>query len=84
MMTPGKTIALTIWTFVSKVMALLFNTPSRSVIVFLPRSKNLLISWLQSPSKVIFGAQEKESDTFHIFPSVCLEVMGPDAMILIF
>ena len=60
-MTTGKTIALTRWTLVSKVMSLLFNTLSRFVITFLARSKHLLISWLQSPSAVIFGAQENEA-----------------------
>ena len=59
-MTTGKTIALTRWTFVGKVMSLLFNILSRLVITFLPRSKNLLISWLQSPSAVIFGAQKSK------------------------
>ena len=68
-MTTGKTIALTKWTFVSKVMSLLFNTLSRLVMVFLPRSKCLLISRLQSPSAVIFGApQNKVSHCFHCFP----------------
>ena len=72
-MTTGKTIALTIQIFVSKVMSLLFNTPSRFVIAFLPRSKRLLISWLQSPSAVIFGAQEnKVCHCFHFFPSYVL------------
>ena len=59
-MTTGKTIALTRWTFVGKVMSLLFNMPSRLVITFLPRSKSLLISWLQSPSAVIFGAPKSK------------------------
>ena len=68
-MTTGKTIALTRWTFVSKLMSLLFNMLSRLVITFLPRSKHLLISWLQSPSAVIFGAQEKKvCHSFHCFP----------------
>ena len=58
-MTPGKTVALTRWTFVGKVMSLLFNTPSRLVITFLPRNKHLLISWLQSPSAVILEPQNK-------------------------
>ena len=67
-MTTGKTVALTLWTFVSKVMSLLFNMLSRFVVVILPRSKRLLISWLQSPSTVIFGAQEnKVCHCFH-FP----------------
>ena len=68
-MTTGKTIALTRWTFVVKVMSLLFNMLSRLVITFLPRGKRLLISWLQSPSGVIFGAQKnKVSHCFHCFP----------------
>ena len=68
-MTTGKTVALTIWTFVSKVMSLLFNALSRLVIPFLPRSKHLLISWPQSPSTVIFGAQEnKTCHCSHYFP----------------
>ena len=71
-MTTGKTIALTRWTFVAKVMCLLFNMLSRLVIAFLPRNKRLLISWLQSPSAVIFGAQEnKVHQCFHCFP-ICL------------
>ena len=82
-MTTGKTIALTIWIFVSKVMSLLFNT--LSVIAFLPRRKRLLISWLQSPSAVILEPQKIKSATVSIvFPSICLEVMEPDAMILVF
>ena len=68
-MTTGKTIALTRWTFVGKVMSLLFNVLSRLVITFLPRSKRLLISWLQSPSAVILEPQNIKSDTvFHYFP----------------
>ena len=68
-MTTGKTVALTRWTFVGKAMSLLFNMLSRLVIAFLPRSKSLLISWLQSPSVVIFGApQNKVSHCFHCFP----------------
>ena len=67
-MTTGKTIALTRWTFVSKVMSLLFNMQSRLVITFLPRSKHLLISWLQSPSAVILEPPKIKSDTFHCFP----------------
>ena len=83
-MTTGKTIALTRQTFIGKVMSLLFNMLSRLVITFLPRSNCLLISWLQSPSGD-FGAQEnKVSHGFHCFPSVCHEVMGLDAMILVF
>ena len=67
-MTTGKTIALTIWTFVDKVMSLLFKMLSRLVIAFLPRSKCLLISWLQSPSAVILEPQNKVSHCFHCFP----------------
>ena len=84
-MTTGKTIALTKWTFVGKVMSLLFNTLSRFVIAFLPRSKRLLISWLQSPSAVILEPKKTKSLTVSIVsPSFYHEVMGPDAMILIF
>ena len=67
-MTTGKTIALTRWTFVGKVMSLLFNKLSRLVITFLPRSKRLLISWLQSPSAVILEPEKIKSDSFHWFP----------------
>ena len=75
-MTTGKTIALTRWTFVDKVMSLLFNMLSRLVITFLPRSKCLLISWLQSPSAVILEPPPKiKSDT--VSPSISHEVMGP-------
>ena len=81
-MTTGKTIALTRWTFVGKVMCLLFNMLSRLVITFLPRSKHLLISWLQSPSAVILEPQKRKSDT--VSPAISHEVMGPDAMIFIF
>ena len=84
-MTTGKTIALTRWTFVCKVMSLLFNTLSRLVIAFLPRSKHLLISWLQSPSAVILEPKKIKSVTVSIvYTSICHEVMGPDAMILVF
>ena len=84
-MTNGKTIALTIQTFVGKVMSLLFNTLSRFVITFLPRSNHLLISWLQSPSTVILEPKKRKSVTDPIFfLSTCHEVMGPDAMILFF
>ena len=83
-MTTGKTIALTIGTFVCKVMSLLFNMLSRFAIDFLPRSELLLISWLQSPSSD-FGAQEnKVSHCFHFSPSVRHKVMSLDAMILVF
>ena len=84
-MTTGKTIALTRWTFVGKVMSLLLNMLSRLVIAFLPRSKLLLISWLQSPSAVILEPEKIKSDTVSaVYPSISHEVMGPDAMILIF
>ena len=84
-MTPGKTIALTRRTFVGKAMSLLFNMLSMLVITFLPRSKRLLISWLQSPSAVIFGAQKIKSATIStLSPSICHEVMGPDAIIFVF
>ena len=80
-----KTIALTVWTFVGKVMPLLFNTLSRFVIAFLPRSKRLLISWLQSPSAVILEPPKIKSDTVSIVsPSICHEVMGLDALIFVF
>ena len=81
-MTTGKTIALIRWTFVGKVISLLFNMLSRLIITFLPRSKCLLISWLQSPSVVILEPIKIKSDT--VSPSICHEVMGPDAMILVF
>ena len=84
-MTPGKAIALIRGTFVSKVMSLLLNILSRFVIDFLPRSKCLLISWLQSPYAVILEPKKIKSTTVSIFPpSICHEVMGPDAMILVF
>ena len=84
-MTTGKTIALTRRTFVGKVMSLLFNMLSRLVIAFLPRSKCLLISWLQSPSTVILEPSKIRPDTvFSVSPSISYEVMGPDAMIFIF
>ena len=84
-MTTEKTIALTIQIFVSKVMSLLFNMLSRFVIAFLPRSKRLLISWLQSPSVVILEPKNRKSDTVStVSPSISHEVMGPDAMIFIF
>ena len=83
--TTGKTIALTRWTFVGKVMSLLFNMLSRLVITFLPRSKCLLISWLQSPSAVILEPQKIKSATVStVSPSISHELMGPDAMILVF
>ena len=83
-MTTGKTIALTRWTFVGKVMSLL-NMLSTLVIVFLPRSKHLLVSWLKSPSAVILEPQKIKSVTVSIVsPSICHEMVGPDAMILVF
>ena len=83
-MTTGKTIALTIWTFVSKEMPLLFNMLSRLVIASLPRSKHLLISRLKSPSAVILELPEIKSATVStVSPSVCHEVIGPDAMMLV-
>ena len=81
-MTTGKTIAFTRRIFVDKVMSLLFNMLSRLVITFLPRSKCLLISWLQSPSAVILEPRKIKSAT--VSPSICQEVIGPDAMILVF
>ena len=84
-MITGKTIALTRWTFVGKVMSLLLNMLSRLVITFLPRSKRLLILWLQSPSAVILEPQKIKSATiFTVSPSISHEVMGPDAMIFVF
>ena len=84
-MTTGKTIALTRRTFVDKVMSLLFNVLSSLVIAFLPRSKCLLISWLQSPSAVILEPKKINSFTVSIVsPSICHGMMGPDAMILVF
>ena len=84
-MTTGKTIALTRQTFVGKVMNLLFNMLPRFFIAFLPRSKHLLISWLQSPSAVILKPKKIKSLTISIVsPSICHEVMGLDAMIFIF
>ena len=84
-MTTGKIIALTIQTFVGKVMSLLFNTLSRLVVAFFPRSKHLLIPWLQSPSAVILEPKKIKSVTVSIVsPSICHEVMGPDAMIFVF
>ena len=84
-MTTGKTIALTIPTFVGKIMSLLFNMLSRFVIAFLPRSKHLLISWLWSPSAVILEAKKIKSLTVSIVSlSICHEVMGSNDMILVF
>ena len=81
-MTAGKTISLVIRNFVGKVMSLLFNILSRFVIAFLPRVKHILISWLQSPSAVILEPKKIKSVT--VPSSICHEVMGPDAMILVF
>ena len=84
-MTTGKTIALTRWTFVAKVMSLFFYMLPRLVITFLPRSKHLLISWLQSPSAMILEPKKIKSDTVSIIsPSFCHEVMGLDAWSLFF
>ena len=84
-MTTGKNIALTRQAFVDKVTSLLFNMLSRLVITFLPRSKCLLISWVQSPSAVIWEPTKIKSATVStVSPSICHEVMGPDAMILVF
>ena len=84
-MTTGKIIALIIWTFVGKVMSLLFNMLSRLAIAFLPRSKHLLISWLQSLSIVILKPKKIKSVTISTFPpSICHEVMGQDVMISVF
>ena len=84
-MTTGKTIALTRWTFVGKVMSLLFNMLSRLVMAFLPRSKHFSISWLQSPSAVILEPKKiKPVTVATVSPSICYEVVGPAAMILVF
>ena len=89
-MSTGKTIALAWWTLVGKVLSLLLNMLSRLVITFLPRSKHLLISWLQSPSAVILEPPKIKSATrlyfhhFHCFPSICHEGMGSDAMFFVF
>ena len=84
-LTTGKTIALTRWTFVSKEMSLPFNILSRFVIAFLPKTKHLLISWLPSPSAVILEPKRIKSVTVSIVsPSICHEMMGADAMILVF
>ena len=80
----GKSIALTRWSFVGKGMSLLFNMLSRLVITFLPRSKCLLISWLQSPSAVILEPKKKSVTVSTVSPSISHEVMGPDTMILVF
>ena len=83
-MTIAKTIALTRWTFIGKVMSLLYDMLSRLVITFLPRSKRLIISWLQSPSAVILEPPKIKSDTVStVSPSISHEVMRPDAMIFV-
>ena len=82
--TTGKTVTLTRWTFAGKVMSLLFNMLSGLVITFLPRCKSLLISWLQALSAVILEPPKIKSVTVSIVSSICHEVMGPDAMILVF
>ena len=81
-MTTVKIIVLTIQNLVGKVMSLLFNTLSRVVVAFFPRSKHLLISWLQSQSAVILEPKKRKSVT--VSPSICHEVMGPDTMIFVF
>ena len=84
-MTTGKTKALSRWTFVDKVMSMLFNMLSQLVITFLPRNKRLWISWLQSPSAVSLEPRKIKSATVSIVsPSICHEVMGPNAMVLVF
>ena len=84
-MTTGKIIALTRGTFVNKVISLLFSMLSRLVIAFLPKSKCILVLWLQSPFTVILEPKKVKSVVvFHFSPSICPEVVGPDAMILVF
>ena len=83
-MSTGKPIVLTRWEVVEKVMSLLFNMLSRLVITFLPRSKCILISWLQSPFAVILEPKNIKSVTVPLFPHLSHEVMGPDAMILVY
>ena len=84
-MTTVKTIALIIWTFVGKMMSLLFNMLFQLVIAFLPRKKRLLISWLQSPNALNLEPPKIKSVTVSIVsPSICHNVIGPDAMILVF
>ena len=84
-MTTGKTIALTRWTFVGKIISLLLNILSRLVITFLPRSKRLLTSWLQSQSAAILEPRKIKSATVStVSPSICHEVIGPDALIFVF
>ena len=83
-MTTGKTIALTRQTFAGKIMTLLFNMLSRLIITFLPSSKHCLISWLHSPSAVILEPPKIKSATVSVSPSICHEVIGLDATILVF
>ena len=84
-MTTGKAIALTRWSFIGKVMSLIFNMLSRLIITFLARGEHLLISWLQSASAVILEPPKINSDTVStVSPSIAHEVMGPDVMILVF
>ena len=83
-MTTGKSIALTIWTFVGKVMSVLFNMLYRFVRAFFPRNKCLLISWLQSPSTMILEPKKRKLVTTSTFFPICHKVMGPDTMILAF
>ena len=83
-LTTGKTIALIIWTFVNKMISVIFNTLSRFVIVFLPRSKHVLISWLQSQSVVILEPKKIVCHYFSFSPSICHEEMELDAIILVF
>ena len=83
--TTGRIITLTIWKFVGKVMSLFFNMLSRLIIAFLPRSNHLLISWLQAPFAVVWEPKKVKSVTvFIVLPSIFHEVMGPEAMILVF
>ena len=84
-MTTGKAVTLIRWTFVGKVMSLLFNMLSKLVIISFQEVSIFLISWLQSPSAVILEPKKIKSDTVStVYPSICHEVMGPDAMILVF
>ena len=83
-MTTGKTIALIIKTFVSKLISLFLNTLSRFVIFFLPRSKHLIISWLQSPSAVILEPEKNSITVSDVSPSICHEVLETDAEVLVF
>jgi len=83
--TSGKTVPLTRWNFISKLMSLFFNMLSRLIIAFLPRSKHLLISWLQSPSAMVLESKKIKSDIVSIVsPSICHELIGPDVIFLVF